>query len=111
LLEVIRQDYILAARARGLSERAVIWRHAVRNSIIPVITIVGTLLPALIGGSIIVEQIFTIPGMGQLAWESLVYRDYPVIMANLFIVAVLTLLGMLLSDVLYKAVDPRVSFD
>jgi peptide/nickel transport system permease protein len=110
MLEVIRQDYITTARAKGLSEQKVILKHALRNSLIPIITLLSGILPAVMGGSIIIETIFTIPGMGRLAWEAILSRDYPVIMAELTIVSFLTLFGILLSDVLYSIVDPRIAF-
>jgi peptide/nickel transport system permease protein len=108
MLEVIRQDYILTARAKGLSERAVIYRHALRNALLPVITILGLSVPGLIGGSVIFETIFAIPGMGQLFYMAVMARDYPVVMGILFIGAVLTLLGNLLADVSYALADPRI---
>lgn len=111
MLEVIGQDYILTARAKGLSERQVIVRHAFRNSVLPIITLLATLLPALIGGSVIVETIFNIPGMGRLLFDSFLARDYPVIMAVAFFSSSLVLLGMILSDVLYLIVDPRISLE
>ena len=111
VLEVIRQDYIRTARAKGLSEFQVVFRHAFRNSMIPLVTLMGTLLPALIGGSVIVEQIFSIPGMGRLGFEAVLSRDYPTIMAIASIEAVLTLVSILLSDLLYVMVDPRISFE
>jgi len=110
MLEVIRQDYIRTARAKGLSERAVIMKHALRNSLIPIITLLAGLLPALISGSIIVELIFTIPGMGQLSFSALLARDYPVIMGVLTLSAIMTMLGVLLADLLYAVVDPRIAF-
>ncbi|MFC2150761.1 ABC transporter permease, partial [Calditrichota bacterium] len=110
MLEVIRQDYITTARAKGLSERKVIMKHALRNSLIPIVTLLSSILPALLGGSIIIETIFTIPGMGRLAWEAILARDYPLIMAELTIVSFLTLFGILLSDILYSVVDPRIAF-
>lgn len=110
MLEVIRQDYITTARAKGLSENKVIFKHALRNSLIPIITLLSGILPAIMGGSIIIETIFTIPGMGRLAWEAILARDYPVIMAELTIVSFLTLFGILLSDILYSVVDPRIAF-
>ena len=109
MLEVIRQDYILTARAKGLSERAVIYRHALRNALLPVITILGLSVPGLIGGSVIFETIFAIPGMGQLFYMAVMARDYPVVMGILFIGAVLTLLGNLLADRLLcrgRSADP-----
>jgi peptide/nickel transport system permease protein len=108
MLEVIRQDYITTARAKGLSERAVIYKHALRNALLPVITILGLSIPGLIGGSVIFETIFAIPGMGQLFYMSVMSRDYPVVMGILFIGAVLTLLGNLIADVSYAVADPRI---
>ncbi len=108
MLEVIRQDYIQSARAKGLDERVVIGKHALRNALLPIVTILGLSLPGLIGGSVIVESVFAIPGMGQLMVQSVFQRDYPVIMGNLVIVAVLTLLASLVADVAYGLVDPRI---
>jgi peptide/nickel transport system permease protein len=108
MLEVIRQDYIQSARAKGLSERMVIGKHALRNAMLPLVTILGLSLPGLIGGSVIVESIFAIPGMGQLMVQAVFERDYPVIMGNLVIVAVLTLVANLFADVAYGLVDPRI---
>ncbi|MBK9331510.1 MAG: ABC transporter permease [Ignavibacteria bacterium] len=110
MLEVIRQDYIRTAKAKGLSERKIIMKHALRNSLIPIITLVGGLLPAMIGGSVIIETIFSIPGIGQLAFQAILDRDYPLIMAELVLVSVLTVVGMLLVDILYSFVDPRIAF-
>jgi peptide/nickel transport system permease protein len=111
MLEVIRQDFIRTARAKGLSERVVIYRHALRNSLIPIVTLMADLLPALIGGSIVIETIFTIPGMGQLSFESVLNRDYPLIMAVFTLSALLTLVGILLADFLYTLVDPRIAYE
>lgn len=111
MLEVIRQDYIRTARAKGLSEKIVVYKHALRNSLIPIITIVANLLPAAISGSIIIEFIFSIPGMGQWAFNSVLFRDYPAIMAIFTLSAILTLVGILLADILYAVVDPRISFE
>ena len=108
MLEVIRQDYITTARAKGLSERLVIYKHALRNALLPLVTILGLSVPGLIGGSVIFETIFAIPGMGQLFYMSVMARDYPTIMGILFIGAVLTLLGNLLADLSYALVDPRI---
>lgn len=110
MLEVIRQDFIRTAIAKGLSEKIVIYKHALRNSLIPIITILAYILPAMIGGSVIIETIFTIPGMGSLAFEAITSRDYPIVMAVFTISAVLTLIGMLLADLLYSVVDPRINF-
>ncbi len=108
MLEVIRQDYIQSARAKGLSERVVIGKHALRNAMLPLVTILGLSLPGLIGGSVIVESIFAIPGMGQLMVQAVFERDYPVIMGNLVVVAVVTLVANLLADIAYGVVDPRI---
>jgi len=108
MLEVVRQDYIQTARAKGLVERVVIGKHALRNAMLPIVTILGLSLPGLIGGSVIVESIFAIPGMGQLMVQAVFERDYPVIMGNLVIVAVLTLMANLLADLSYGLVDPRI---
>jgi peptide/nickel transport system permease protein len=108
MLEVIRQDYILTARAKGLSERVVICKHALRNALLPVITILGLSVPGLIGGSVIFETIFAIPGMGKLFYDGVMMRDYPLIMGILVIGAVLTLVGNLLADLGYALADPRI---
>ncbi len=108
MLEVIRQDYILTARAKGLSEGVVIYRHALRNALLPVITILGLSVPGLIGGSVIFETIFAIPGMGKLFYDGVMMRDYPLIMGILVIGAVLTLVGNLLADLSYALADPRI---
>jgi peptide/nickel transport system permease protein len=108
MLEVLGLDYIRTARAKGLSESRVVGVHALRNSLISVVTVFGNVLPSLIGGSVIIEYIFSIPGMGYLAFEAILQRDYPVIMAVTTLAAVLTLAGILISDVLYSVVDPRV---
>ncbi len=108
MLEVIRQDYIRTARAKGLKESDVIIRHALRNALMPVVTILGLSVPGLIGGSVIFETIFAIPGMGQLFYASAMSRDYPTIMGILVIGAVLTLIGNLIADVSYALVDPRI---
>ncbi|GIV25026.1 MAG: hypothetical protein KatS3mg026_0718 [Bacteroidia bacterium] len=110
LLEVLRQDYIRTARAKGLSERQVIWKHAFRNSLIPIITLLASVFPAMISGSVILETIFSIPGMGFLSYGAMVARDYPVIIAVFTIGAVLTMVGILVADVLYALVDPRISY-
>jgi peptide/nickel transport system permease protein len=108
MLEVIRQDYITTARAKGLSQTTVIFKHALRNALLPVITILGLSIPGLIGGSVIFETIFAIPGMGQLFYASVMARDYPTIMGILVIGAVLTLVGNLIADLSYALADPRI---
>jgi len=110
LLEVLREDFVRTATAKGLPPSRVILRHALRNALIPIITILAGLLPAMIGGSVIIETIFSIPGIGQLGFESVLARDYPMIMAIATISAFLTLLGILVSDIVYVLVDPRISF-
>ena len=111
MLEVIRQDYIITARAKGCGDNRVMYRHALRNALLPVITIVGLSIPGLIGGSVIFETVFSIPGMGQLFFESVMSRDYPLVMGILVIGASLTLIGNLVADFSYAAVDPRIRFD
>jgi peptide/nickel transport system permease protein len=108
MLEVVRQDYIQSARAKGLAEPVVIGKHALRNALLPIVTILGLSLPGLIGGSVIIESIFAIPGMGQLMVQAVFERDYPVIMGNLVIVALLTLGANLIADLTYSLVDPRI---
>jgi len=101
---------VRTARAKGLTEKKVVLKHALRNSLIPIITLLGGILPSLVGGSVIIESIFSIPGIGQLAFQALIARDYPLIMAELVLAAVLTMFGLLLVDILYAIVDPRIAF-
>jgi peptide/nickel transport system permease protein len=108
MLEVIRQDYIKTAKAKGLPESVVVFRHAFRNALMPIVTILGLSVPGLIGGGVIFETIFAIPGMGQLFYSSTMSRDYPTIMGILVIGAILTLFGNLIADISYAMVDPRV---
>jgi peptide/nickel transport system permease protein len=108
MLEVVRQDYIQSARAKGLAEGVVIGKHALRNALLPIITILALSLPTLIGSSVIVESIFAIPGMGQLMVQAAYERDYPVLMGNLVFVATLTLIANLMADLAYSLVDPRI---
>ncbi len=108
MLEVIRQDYITVARAKGLPEKTVIYRHAFRNALLPIITLMGLSVGGLIGGSVIFENIFGIPGMGQLFYMSVMTRDYPMVMGILTLGAILTLLGNLAADVGYMLADPRI---
>ncbi len=109
--EAIRQDYIRTARAKGVGPIRVLVQHAFRNTLIPFVTLIGLTLPAILSGSIILEQIFSWPGMGSLFFESLTYRDYPVIMGLVLMFTLLTLFGQLLADVLYALVDPRVTYN
>lgn len=111
LLEVLREDYIRTAKAKGLKEDIILFKHALRNSLIPIITIIASILPAMIGGSVIIETIFSIPGIGKLGFEAILSRDYPVIMAIATISAFLTLIGILISDIAYAVVDPRINFE
>ncbi|ACL76118.1 ABC transporter permease [Ruminiclostridium cellulolyticum] len=108
VLEIVKQDYIRTARAKGLSEKVVIYKHALRNALIPIVTLIGLSLPGLFSGAIITESIFGIPGIGKIALEAVTKRDYPLLMGFSLFVAVLTLLGNLLSDIFYAIVDPRV---
>lgn len=110
MLENIRLDYVRTARAKGLREKTVVLRHVLRNSLIPIVTLMAGLLPGLIAGSVFIETIFTIPGMGFLGFQSVIVRDYPMVMAIFTIGAALSLAGILLADLLLKAVDPRIDF-
>ena len=111
MLEVLRQDYIRTAWAKGLLERSVILRHAVKNAIIPVVTLVGMQLPILVGGSVIIENIFNLPGLGRLMLDALGDRDYPVVSAvNLFFATVVVFVN-LLTDLLYASLDPRIRYE
>lgn len=108
MLDVLHQDYITTARAKGLAENKVVYKHALRNALLPLITIIGLSIPGLIGGSVIAETIFAIPGMGKLFYDAVLMRDFPVVMGILTIGSALTLLGNLLADVMYAWADPRV---
>lgn len=108
MLEVLNKDFVRTARAKGLPESQVIYKHALKNALLPIVTIIGLSIPGLIGGSVIFESIYAIPGMGKLFYDSVMARDYPVIMGVLFIGAILTLIGNLVADVIYACVDPRI---
>ncbi len=110
MLEVLRQDYIRTAWSKGLRERVVVFRHALRNAFIPVISMIGLLLPILIGGAVILEQIFCLPGIGRYALEALTQRDYPIISAVNLISATFVLLCNILVDLTYAWLDPRVQY-
>lgn len=110
MLEVLGQDYVQVARAKGLPETIVVLKHVLRNSLIPQVTLLASILPGLIGGSVIIETIFSIPGLGQLGFESVLARDYPTVLALFTASAVLTLIGILISDLLLAAIDPRIVF-
>jgi len=109
MLEVIEQDYVRTAQAKGLPKDIVYYKHALRNALLPFITMFGLILPGLIGGSVIIESIFAWPGMGRLGYEAILARDYPVILGLNFIAACLVLLGTFVSDLLYMVADPRIS--
>lgn len=108
MIDVIKQDYIRTARAKGLPERKVLFTHALRNALMPAITLIGFELPGLFGGSLIIEKIFNWPGIGQLYMSSFTLRDYPLLMGFTMFIAILTVIGTLLSDILYHLADPRV---
>jgi peptide/nickel transport system permease protein len=109
-LEVINQDYIRTARSKGLSENAITLRHALRNSALPIITILGDSMPILIGGAFIIESIFGLPGMGRLGINAIMNKDYPVVMGVTFFSSIMVILGTFLSDILYAVIDPRIRF-
>jgi peptide/nickel transport system permease protein len=111
MLEVVRQDYIRTARAKGLPERQVMMKHALRNSLLPVITLLGLYLPLLFSGSVFVEVIFSWPGMGRVIVDAIFQRDYPLVMATSFIFAMVVVIGSLVADVLYAVADPRIRYD
>lgn len=110
MLAVLRQDYIRTAYSKGLDPSKVIWKHAFRNSLLPIITIFANVFPALIGGSIILEFLFTIPGLGQATYMAVIQKDYPMILTTTMFAAILTLIGYLIADILYAVVDPRISY-
>jgi len=109
--EAVRQDYVRTARAKGLDQDTVLWRHAFRNTLIPFVTMIGLTLPGLISGAVILEQIFSWPGIGKLLYEAITFNDYPLIMGLTFMFAVATLLSQLLADILYAFVDPRITYN
>jgi peptide/nickel transport system permease protein len=110
MLEVLRQDYVRTARAKGLTERVIIAKHALRNALIPLVTIITFEIPALFGGAILTESVFGYPGMGRLYLDALGAKDFPVVQGFLMISAVLVIIATLLSDILYTVVDPRIRF-
>lgn len=111
MLEVIRQDYIRTARAKGLPERKVILRHALKNALLPIISLLGLYLPFLFSGAVLVEYVFAWPGMGRAIVDAILQRDYPVVMATSFLFAVMVVVGNLIADMLYAVVDPRIRYD
>ena len=110
MLEVLRQDYIRTAWSKGLRERTIIIRHAMKNALIPVVTIVGGMVPLLIGGTVIIEQIFTLPGVGRLMFNALTRRDYPVIQGINTVIAVIVLIMNIVVDLTYAWLDPRIQY-
>ena len=111
MLEVIRQDYVRTARAKGLSERVVVFKHALRNALLPTITLLGLMIPVLFSGTIFIETIFAWPGMGRTIYEAIGTRDYPLVMAGSFFFATMVVVANLLADVLYAVVDPRIRYE
>ncbi|HEV2528626.1 MAG TPA: ABC transporter permease [Thermomicrobiales bacterium] len=111
MTDVLVEDYVRTARSKGLAERAVLYRHALKNALLPMVTLVGLRLPTLIGGAVIIETVFAWPGIGRLGWESVLQRDYPVVMGLVVFTGVLTILGNLLADITYAAIDPRIKLD
>ena len=111
MLEVIRQDYIRTARAKGLKEKTVIYRHAFRNAIIPIITLFGFWIPSLLSGAVVTETIFALPGLGKISVEASFTRNYPLILGINAMLSILTLIGALVADILYAVADPRIRYD
>lgn len=111
MLSVLRQDYVRTARAKGVDEKKVIWKHAIRNSLLPIITLFGNIFPAMISGSIVIEIIFSLPGMGQYLFQAIQFKNFPVVSTIVMMLGFLTMLGFLIVDILYAVVDPRIKFD
>ena len=110
MLEVLRQDYIRTAWSKGLKERLIVWRHALKNALIPVVTLIGIQLPVLIGGSVIVEEIFSLPGVGRLMLDAIIDRDYAIVSGTMLIIGWFIVAANLLVDLLYAVMDPRISY-
>lgn len=110
MLDVLQQDYIRTARAKGLGQRAVVWRHAFRNALFPIITLFASIFPAALAGSVVIESIFNIPGMGKLTISAINQQDWPLVYTILMFSALLTMIGILVADALYALLDPRVSY-
>ncbi|MGD8873450.1 MAG: ABC transporter permease [Gemmatimonadota bacterium] len=111
MLEVIRQDYVRTARAKGLSEHVVVFKHALRNALIPIITLVGLYIPVLFSGTIFIESVFAWPGMGRTIYDAILQRDYPLVMAGSFFFAIMVVVANLVADILYAVVDPRIRYE
>lgn len=110
MLNVLHQDYIRTARAKGLPESKVIWKHSFRNSLLPIITLFARVFPLAISGAVVLENIFSIPGMGKLAYEAVIYRNYPVVFTVMMFASVMSLIGYLVADILYAVADPRITY-
>lgn len=110
MVDNLEENYIRTARSKGLSETRVIFKHALRNSLFPVITLLGMYLPALFSGALVVESLFNYPGMGLMFWQAAQFRDYPVLLAVTTIISIATVIGALIADILYAVVDPRVRY-
>ncbi len=110
MLNILGQDYIRTARAKGLEENSVIWKHAFRNSLLPVITLFANIFPLMISGSIVIEVIFSLPGMGRMLFDAIVFKDFPVVFTLVMLTSMLTMVGYLIADILYAMVDPRISY-
>jgi peptide/nickel transport system permease protein len=111
MLEVIKQDFVRTARSKGLAEKVVIWKHALRNALLPIITLLGFLVPGLVSGAVIIETVFGWPGMGRMAMLAVFSRDYPVLMGTTLMSSVLVILGSLIADILYAVADPRIKYN
>lgn len=111
MTDVLVEDYVRTARAKGLAERLVVFRHALKNALLPLVTLIGLRLPTLIGGAIVIETVFAWPGIGRLGWEAVLQRDYPVVMGLVVFTGLLTILGNLLADIAYAAIDPRIKLE
>ena len=111
MLEILQKDYLRTARAKGIGERLVIGRHALRNGLVPVVTVIGMQIPLLFGGAVIVEQLFSWPGLGLMTMSAILSRDYPVIMGVCLLAAVVVLAANLVTDILYALVDPSIQYD
>jgi peptide/nickel transport system permease protein len=111
MLDVLDQDYIRTARAKGLPPVTIILKHALRNALIPFLTLFATFVPALLGGSVLIEYLFNIPGMGRLSFSSIQSQDFPTLMALIYVDAIVVMLSILVTDLLYVVADPRISFE
>jgi peptide/nickel transport system permease protein len=111
MLEIVRQDFVRTAHAKGLPERVVVFKHALRNALIPIVTLVGLYIPVLFSGALFIEYIFAWPGMGRTLYEAILTRDYPLVMAGTFLFAVMVVLANLVADVLYAVIDPRIRYE